>query len=70
MLDNWHMEFTRVEEADIGFVRRMLDDLVVVRSHCGWSEADRDRYMELCECERSLLQLGRSAERMLVRSSS
>jgi hypothetical protein len=67
VLDNWLVEIARVEEADIGFVRRMLDDLAVARSICGWSDADRDRYMELCECERSLLvatQMSRPAEKM------
>jgi hypothetical protein len=49
------MEFTLAGEADIGFVRRQLDDLVVIRSLYGWSEVERDRYKQLCACERSLL---------------
>ena len=48
-----------MEETDLGFLQRQLDDLVVARSICGWSDADQDRYMRLCECERSLLLIAR-----------
>jgi len=45
-----------MEQTDIGFVRRELDDLADVRCLYGWDDRDRDRYKELCELERFLLQ--------------
>ena len=53
--DTWKVEFTWEEKLELEIVRRNLDDLVVARSMYGWSDLDRDRYVQLCRSERSLL---------------
>jgi hypothetical protein len=60
MEDDEDMEFTPTEQLDLGIVRRNLDDLAVARSNHGWSEMDRERYLKLCERERSLLHSANS----------
>jgi hypothetical protein len=49
------MDFSQAESADIGIIRRQLDDLAVARSLYGWDRADERRYEGLCELESALL---------------